>query len=41
MAIRIKHLAKGSIAVEQYLPEKYIGTVEKEAGVTHITSPGN
>jgi len=40
IAIRIKYLPKGTIAVEQYLPEKYVGTVEKEAGVTHVTTPG-
>jgi len=40
VAIRIKHLPKGTIAVEQYLPERYFGTVEKEAGVTHLTTPG-
>lgn len=35
VATRVRFLPKGTIAVEQYLPEKYIGTVEKEAGVTH------
>lgn len=40
VAIRIKHLQKGTIAVEHYLPEKLFGTVEKEAGVTHLASPG-
>ena len=38
VAVRIKHLAKGTIAIEQYLPEKYFGTVEKEAGVTQGTN---
>lgn len=37
VAIRIRFLPKGTIVVEQYLPEKYVGTVEKEAGVTHST----
>ena len=37
VAIRIRFLAKGTIVVEQNLPEKFIGSVEKEAGVTHST----
>ena len=37
VAIRIRFLPKGTIVVEQYLPEKYVGSVEKEAGVTHST----
>ena len=32
VAVRIKYLPKGTITLEQYLPEKYFGTVEKEAG---------
>jgi cold shock CspA family protein len=44
VAVRIRYLPKGTIATEQYLPEKYVGTVEKEAGVTHTSmdpeSPG-
>jgi cold shock CspA family protein len=40
VAIRIRYLPKGTIAVEQYLPEKFVGTVEKEAGVVaHTTNP--
>jgi len=31
VAIRIKVLPKGTISVEQCLPEKFTGTVEKEA----------
>jgi len=38
VAIRIRFLPKGTIVVEQYLPEKYVGSVEKEAGVTTSTT---
>lgn len=38
VAIRIRLLPKGTIVVEQNLPEKYVGSVEKEAGVTHSTA---
>jgi len=34
VAIRIVFLAKGTIVSE---PEKFVGSVEKEAGVTHCT----
>jgi len=41
VAIRIRFLPKGTIVVEQNLPDKYVGTVEKEAGVTHSTPSMN
>ena len=38
IAIRIKRLPKGTVCFESVLPEKYLGTVEKEP--TIYRSPG-